>query len=126
MIGLVVPDGEVPAPGRLREALTGTAERIEREVALLPRRVNAQRTPLLTRQHGRATDKWLRCGKLCGRCPYPGTLQRPTLLRSVRLECDRWPDHVVHAWEVNHVSQRKRKLGRTGLWLVMTEPVETA
>ena len=47
----VVPDGEVPAPGRLREALPRTAVRIERGWRC--RRVAAQRTPLLTRQPAR-------------------------------------------------------------------------
>ena len=46
----VVPDETATAPSRLREALPRTDVRIEREVALSPRRVNAQRTPLLTRQ----------------------------------------------------------------------------
>ncbi len=111
----VVPDGEVPAPGRLREALPRTDVRIEREVALSPRRVNAQRTPLLTRQPPR--DGRVATLRFAAR---PVTLQRPRDHRAPLPAT--LAVNVVYAWEVNP------PVGEPPVewWLVTTEPVETA
>lgn len=110
----VVPDETATAPSRLREALSRADGLIEREVALSPRRVGAQRTPLLTRQPPRAgrvaTLRFAAC---------PVVLQRP---RDHRASLPATlAVNVVHAWEV------KPPAGEPPVewWLVTTEPVET-
>ena len=111
----IVPDGEATAPGRLREVLPRTDVRIEREVALSPRRVGAQRTPLLTRQPPR--DGRVATVRFAARSVV---LQRPRDHRAplpVTLAVN-----VVYAWEVSP------PVGEPPVewWLVTTEPVETA
>ena len=111
----VVPDGPNTASGRLREVLPRTDGLIERTVALAPRRVGAQRTPLLTRQPPR--DGRVATLQFAAR---PVVLQRPRDHRAplpVTLAVN-----VVYAWEV------RPPAGEPSVewWLVTTEPVETA
>ena len=110
----VVPDEDATAPFRLREALPRTAVLVEREVALSPRRIGAQRTPLLTRHPARD-----------GRVATLRFAARPVVLQRPRDHRAPLPTtlavNVVYAWEVNPPSGEPP----VEWWLVTTEPVET-
>ena len=112
----VVPDGEAAAPGRLSEALPRTDVRIEREVALSPRRASGdRRTPLLLRQPAR--DGRVATLRFAAR---PVVLQRPRDHRSPLPAT--LAVNVVYAWEVSP------PVGEPPVeWsLVTTEPIDTA
>ncbi len=110
----VVPDEAATAPARLREALPRTDVVIEREVVLSPRRVGAQRTPLLTRhppRNGRVATVRFAARSVIVHRPRDHGAPLPTTLAV----------NVVYAWEVHPPAGEPP----VEWWLVTTEPVET-
>ncbi|MCZ6493185.1 MAG: IS4 family transposase, partial [Planctomycetota bacterium] len=111
----VVPDEAATAPARLREALPRTDVVIEREVALSPRRVGAQRTPLLTRhppRNGRVATVRFAARQVVLQRPRDHRSPLPATLTV----------NVVYGWEVDPPP------GESPVeWsLVTTEPIDTA